>query len=206
MNLGNLGVPFPANGPQVPPAYKQLSLPPSHLQAPSMFSPGDRPSSASSDRWLGPAEAPAQPSPPPTLCTCQPVSQAAGSGLTPRGIRAVQCTMAGIETPPGPATPDPYPALFLLQNTPRIASDPPKCHCPSRNRSPSSTCHQPMLPLTVRRCWGHWCEVGPGFVWEETDLQVRPSHSRPFTQTGGVAPARPHPSPGPTPSPKAWGW
>lgn len=59
-------------------------------------------------------------------------------------------------------------------HTPRMAAD------PSRHRLPSSACH-PMPPLTVRRSWRRWSEVGPRFVWNKRNLRVRPLWARPST-------------------------
>ena len=96
---------------------------PSRLQAPSLLSPGDRPYNAPSDSWLGPAEAPAQPSPPPPAL----ISPSHRLGLWTHSSRCQSHAVCNDQhqdaARPRDSRPPTRPPSCPRQ-TPRIASDP----------------------------------------------------------------------------------
>lgn len=60
-------------------------------------------------------------------------------------------------------------------HTPRMAPDhplPARVPLPVQAQSSKFSLSLGEPLLTIRRCWGHWCEVGPRFVWKKNKSQV----------------------------------
>lgn len=78
-----------------------------------------------------------------------------------------------LQAPPAPDTPN-----TSVVHTPRKAPNlPPSPRVPLPIQAQSSklslSLGEPLL--TIWRCWGHWCEVGPRFVWKKkTNLKLAP--------------------------------